>query len=191
MIGRPSRRVSFVPADWTARFITPLGIGAEGDRAPVLSGRIEVPGQIQRARLYATAYGIYLPSINGRRVDDTVLAPGWTSYAHRLRYHVYDVTHLVQPGPNVVEVLLGNGWYRGRLGYTNDRALYGDRLALLAQLEVTTTDGAVHVLATDGTWRAHESEVIGGRPLRRPDDRPAAPRPSDAYGRGARCSTRT
>ena len=148
------------PADWNARFITPLGIGAEGERAPVLSGRIEVPGQIQRARLYATAYGIYLPSINGRRVDDTVLAPGWTSYAHRLRYHVYDVTHLVQPGPNVVEVLLGNGWYRGRLGYTNDRALYGDRLALLAQLEITTTDGAVHVLATDGTWRAHESEVM-------------------------------
>ena len=57
-------------------------------------------------------------------------------------------------------MLLGNGWYRGRLGYTNDRALYGDRLALLAQLEITTTDGAVHVLATDGTWRAHESEVV-------------------------------
>jgi alpha-L-rhamnosidase len=147
------------PADWTARFITPVGIGAEGDRAPVLSGRIEVPGQIQRARLYATAYGIYLPSINGQRVDDTVLAPGWTSYAHRLRYHAYDVTHLVQPGPNVVKALLGNGWYRGRLGYTNDRALYGDRLALLAQLEITTTDGAVQVLATDRTWRAHESEV--------------------------------
>ena len=148
------------PADWNARFITPLGVGAEGDRAPVLSGRIEVPGQIQRARLYATAYGIYVPSINGRRVDDTVLAPGWTSYPHRLRYHVYDVTDLVQPGRNIVEVLLGNGWYRGRLGYTNDRALYGDRLALLAQLEITTTDGAVHVLATDGTWRARESEVV-------------------------------
>ena len=57
-------------------------------------------------------------------------------------------------------MLLGNGWYRGRLGYTNDRALYGDRLALLAQLEVTTTDGAVHVLATDGTWRARESEIL-------------------------------
>ena len=119
-----------------------------------------MPGEVRSARLYATAHGVYAPSINGRRVDDTVLAPGWTSYQHRLRYHAYDVTHLIQRGGNLVEVLLGNGWYRGRLGYTNDRALYGDRLALLAQLEVTTTDGAVHVLATDHTWRARESEIV-------------------------------
>jgi alpha-L-rhamnosidase len=110
--------------------------------------------------LYATAHGVYAPSINGHRVDDTVLAPGWTSYQHRLRYHAYDVTHLIQHGENIVEVLLGNGWYRGRLGYTNDRALYGHRLALLGQLEVTTADGAVHVLATDHTWRARETEIV-------------------------------
>ena len=148
------------PSDWTARFISPVGIGAEGDRAPILSSRFEVPGDIRRARLYATAHGIYAPSINGRRVDDTVLAPGWTSYEHRLRYHVYDVTHLLQRGQNIVEVLLGNGWYRGRLGYTGDRALYGHKLALLAQLEVTTGDGVVHVFATDDTWRAYESEIL-------------------------------
>jgi alpha-L-rhamnosidase len=147
-------------SDWTARFISPKGIGAIGDRAPIVQGQLRVPGTVQRARLYATAHGIYLPSINGQRIDDTVLAPGWTSYEHRLRYHVYDVTNYVRTGDNVVDVLLGNGWYRGRLGYTNDRALYGDRLALLGQLEVTTTDGAVYVLATDGTWTARESEVV-------------------------------
>ncbi|KUO18132.1 family 78 glycoside hydrolase catalytic domain [Streptomyces dysideae] len=148
------------PSDWAARFISPVGIGAEGGRAPVLCASIDVPGPVRSARLYATAHGVYIPSVNGRRVDDTALAPGWTSYHHRLRYHVYDLTDLVRPGPNLLEVLLGNGWYRGRLGYTNDRALYGDRLALLAQLEITTTDGTVHVLATDGTWRARESEVL-------------------------------
>jgi alpha-L-rhamnosidase len=146
--------------DWSARFITPVEVGGEGSRAPIVSGHLNVPGPIRSARLYASAHGIYQPSINGRRVDDTVLAPGWTSYEHRLRYHVYDVAHLVQPGENNLDVLLGNGWYRGRLGYTGDRALYGHRLALLAQLEVTTTDGAVHVLGTDATWVARESEVV-------------------------------
>jgi alpha-L-rhamnosidase len=150
----------FEPSDWSACFISPVGIGAMGGRAPVVSGRIEVPGPVRSARLYATAHGIYVPSINGRRIDDTVLAPGWTSYEHRLRYHAYDVTELVRPGANLLEVLLGNGWYRGRLGWDNQRALYGQRLALLAQLEVTTADGAVHVLATDGTWRARESEIV-------------------------------
>ena len=148
------------PSDWSARFVTPVGIGADGSRAPIMSRTFEVPDDVRQARLYATAHGIYLPSINGRRVDDTVLAPGWTSYAHRLRYNAYDVTHLVHSGRNVVEALLGNGWYRGRLGYTNDRALYGHQLALLAQLEVTTDDGAVHVLATDGTWQARESDIL-------------------------------
>ncbi|XVV10130.1 family 78 glycoside hydrolase catalytic domain [Actinoplanes sp. CA-131856] len=145
------------PDDWTARFISPLD---PGERAPIVAGRVEVPGPIRSARLYATAHGIYVPSINGRRVDDTVLAPGWTSYEHRLRYHVYDVTTLIRPGENLLEFLLGNGWYRGRLGWSNQRAIYGDRLALLAQLEITTFDGAVHVLATDGTWHARPSVVL-------------------------------
>jgi alpha-L-rhamnosidase len=147
-------------SDWTARFISPVGIGVMGEPAPIVGGALHVPGPIRRARLYATAHGVYRPTINGRPVDDTVLAPGWTSYEHRLRYHVYDVTELIRPGDNTLEAVLGNGWYRGRLGYTNDRALYGHRLALLAQLEVTTTDGTPYVLATDGSWYARESEVL-------------------------------
>ena len=95
--------------------------------------------------------------MNGLRVGDHVLAPGWTSYTHRLRYQTYDVSALVREGANELEVLLGNGWFRGRLGWRERRALYGDRLALLAQLEVTTGDGAVHVLASDGSWTAYEA----------------------------------
>jgi alpha-L-rhamnosidase len=148
------------PEDWSGRFITPDGLGLEGERAPIVSGVLDVPGPVRSARLYATAHGIYIPRVNGSRIDDTALAPGWTSYLHRLRYHVYDVTDVVRSGTNTLEVLLGNGWYRGRLGFTNQRALYGHRLALLAQLEVTTTDGAVHVLSTDGTWRSRESDIV-------------------------------
>ncbi|WP_432561782.1 family 78 glycoside hydrolase catalytic domain [Kineococcus sp. SYSU DK003] len=146
--------------DWTARFISPVGLGALHMPAPVLAGRLTVPGPVRSARLFATAHGIYVATLNGRPVDDSVLAPGWTSYENRLRYHTYDVTDLVAEGENRLEFLLGNGWYRGRLGYMLDRALYGDRLAVLAQLEVTTTDGAVHTLNSDGSWTARESQVV-------------------------------
>ena len=110
-----------------------------------------------RARLYATAHGLYEATLNGHRVGDQVLAPGWTSYGHRLRYQTYDVTGLVREGGNDLEVLLGNGWYRGRLGWDGRHAHYGDRLALLAQLEVTTSDGQVIRLGTDASWMARES----------------------------------
>src|SRR4051812_20437771 len=148
------------PADWTARFVSPRELGAIGAPAPVLRSLLEVPGPIAKARLYATAHGVYEARINGRRVGDHVLASGWTSYANRLRYQTYDVTELLNPGANELEALLGNGWYRGRLGWGERRALYGDRLALLAQLEVTTEDGAVHVLATDDSWTAGESGIL-------------------------------
>ncbi|MDP9417487.1 MAG: glycoside hydrolase family 78 protein [Actinomycetota bacterium] len=147
-------------ADWNGHFVSPARSGAIGMPAPVLRGTVSISGPVVRARLYATAHGTYVPTLNGQRVGEELLAPGWTSYRHRLRYQTYDVTGLVRPGENVLEVLLGNGWYRGRLGFEGKRALYGDRLALLAQLEVTTADGAVHVLATDTTWTARESGVL-------------------------------
>jgi alpha-L-rhamnosidase len=147
--------------DWAARFISPRELGKLDMPAPVLRGRIELPvGEVVKARLYLTAHGTYVATLNGRRVGDEVLAPGWTSYRHRLRYQTHDVTALVTAGENVLEVLLGNGWYRGRLGWAGRRALYGDRLAVLAQLEVTMADGEVHTLASDESWTARESAVL-------------------------------
>src|SRR4051794_27183574 len=147
-------------ADWTARFISPIELGGLDAPAPVLGAVLELPGDVTSARLYSTAHGIYEAFLNGRRVGDQVLTPGWTAYAERLRYQTYDVTDLVREGANELEVLLGNGWFRGRLGWGHRRALYGDRLALLAQLEVTTSDGRVHLLATDGSWTVRESGVL-------------------------------
>jgi alpha-L-rhamnosidase len=146
--------------DWTARFVSPQGIGGVESPAPIVSGRVSLPEGIVRARLYATAHGLYSAELNGRRVGDEELAPGWTAYQHRLRYQTYDVTDLVTAGENRLDVLLGNGWFRGRLGFRGQRGLYGDRLALLAQLEVTTGDGAVHRLVTDESWTARESQIV-------------------------------
>ncbi|MFI6078600.1 family 78 glycoside hydrolase catalytic domain [Actinoplanes sp. NPDC051343] len=146
------------PGDWTARFVSPRT--ALDEPAPILTGTIDLPADAVKGRLYITAHGIYVAHLNGHRVGDEHLAPGWTAYDHRLRYQTHDVTGLVRPGGNRLEILLGNGWYRGRLGFQNRRAVYGDRLAALAQLEVTTADGTVRVLATDGRWTARESAIV-------------------------------
>jgi alpha-L-rhamnosidase len=148
------------PADWTARFVSPRTLGGIGEAAPIVRGGVELPGGVVRARLHVTALGLHVTTINGKRVTDEQLAPGWTSYGSRLRFRTHDVTDLMQEGVNSVEVLLGNGWYRGRLGWGGRRAHYGDRLAVLAQLEVTLADGSVCTYGTDGTWTAVASGVL-------------------------------
>ena len=148
------------PRDWTGRFISPRTLGGIGQPAPVLTRGINLRSPIVSARLYATAHGVYVATLNGARVGDEVLAPGWTSYHHRLRYQTYDVTSLLREGENKLAVLLGNGWFRGHLTGGGRRALYGDRLALLAQLEVTYADGSVDVIGTDQRWSAAGSGIL-------------------------------
>ncbi|WP_234320340.1 family 78 glycoside hydrolase catalytic domain [Streptomyces sp. SBT349] len=148
------------PEDWTARFVSPATLGRLGDGAPLLARTLTVrPGAVS-ARLYLTAHGVYAATLNGARVGDEVLAPGWTSYAHRLRYRTHDVTALLREGENEIEVLLGNGWYRGRRGWGGRRAFWGDRLSLLAQLEVTYADGSVETTGTDERWSARTGAVL-------------------------------
>jgi len=147
------------PGDWTARFVSSRD-NPHGSPAPLIAGSAELPDGVVKARLYATSYGIYIPELNGQRVGTEELAPGWTAYQYRLRYQTYDVTELVRPGENTLEFLLGNAWYRGRIGFQDQKQLYGDRLAVLAQLEVTTEDGQVHTVASDGTWTSRESNVL-------------------------------
>lgn len=147
------------PADWTASFISPRTLAALETAAPVIRGRFHLPAAAV-GRLRLTAHGVYEARLNGHRVGDELLAPGWTSYSHRLRYQTHDVTDLLREGNNELEVVLGNGWFRGRLGFLGERGLYGDRLALLAQLEVTDSDGELHVVGTDDSWTATESRVL-------------------------------
>jgi hypothetical protein len=112
------------------------------------------------ARLYVTAHGLYEIEINGQRAGDHALAPGWTSYAHRLRYQTHDVTGHLRGGANAIGAWLADGWYRGRLGFGGGHAnLYGDRVALIAQLEITYCDETIATIGTDGSWRAAHSPI--------------------------------
>jgi alpha-L-rhamnosidase len=144
---------------WSA---LPIAPDEDFDGAPLLWTEFvleEGHGPVTRATLHATAHGIFVAYLNGQPVSDDVLSPGWTSYEWRLRYHSYDVTSLLQP-TSVLGLALGNGWFRGRLGWSGAGAFYGDELAALAQLEIEFSDGHLQMIMTDESWTAGPSAVV-------------------------------
>ncbi len=132
------------------------------DGAPVLRREFALDGghgDVKSATLHVSSLGIFEAQLNGTPVSADVLSPGWSSYEWRLRYCSYDVRALIAP-ESVLEVALGNGWYRGRLGWAGKRAIYGDRLGVIAQLEITFADGHQQRVVTDESWTAVASDTI-------------------------------
>lgn len=148
-------------ANWQAEWITPDWDDdlSQPQPAPLLRRNFSAAGSLVEARLYATSLGLYELRLNGQRVGEAVLTPGWTSYDHHLQYQTYDVTALIREGPNAVGAILGDGWYRGYLGFEGRRNLYGERLALLLQLHLKYEDGRVEVVSSDGHWRAARGPI--------------------------------
>jgi alpha-L-rhamnosidase len=141
------------------RMITPA---TELGSAPLFRTEITLDtghGPVTAATLTISSLGVHEARINGRPVGDDVLSPGWSSYEHRLRHLTHDVTALLT-GNSVLTVLVGNGWHRGKLGFMGGRAFYGDRLGVIADLEITFADGHRQAVVTDETWTAGGSDVI-------------------------------
>lgn len=130
-------------------------IAAPEMRVPCLRRRFALDRPVVRARLYATALGVYRITCNGTRVGDDWFAPGWTDYRRRLTVRAYDVTELLREGPNAIGAVLADGWYSGYLGFQAQREHYGEHPALLVQLVVEHDDGSISTIATDDAWRAH------------------------------------
>ncbi|MGW8482112.1 family 78 glycoside hydrolase catalytic domain [Microbacterium sp. NPDC055903] len=152
------------PEDWRAR---PVGAGwdegpASDDRRPPLVRRsFEVAERPASARLYVSAHGLYEVEINGTRVGAEAMAPGWTVYGERLRYATYDVTDLISQGENAIGSWLGDGWYRGRMGWNGGfYDLYGSDIGLIAQLELRGADGSIRTIATDDSWKAAIGPIV-------------------------------
>jgi len=135
------------PSDPVAKALTP---------APYLRRTFRLDQPVASARLYVTALGLYEARLNGRRVGDAVLAPGWTDYARRILYQTYDVTGLLNQGDNVLGAILADGWYCGFFGFDAKRAgaHYGDAPELLAQLVIDLADGSKQHVVTDDQWQA-------------------------------------
>lgn len=115
--------------------------------------------KVSRARLYATALGLYEAHLNGRRVGRDHLAPGWTDYRRRVQYQAYDVTSLLRSGGNALGVYVAPGWYAGNVGMFGPHQ-YGERPALLAQLEVEYADGTSERITSGPDWRAAAGPIV-------------------------------
>lgn len=150
------------PTDWTAQWIGPPATASDSlpSPSPLLRRGFRVADRVHSARLYVTSLGLYELYINGQRVGDQLFTPGWTSYRRRLQYQTYDVTTLLRPGVNAVGAMLGDGWYRGQLGFFGQRNLYGQRLALRAQLEIRYESGRTERIVSDTGWRVSTGPVL-------------------------------
>ncbi len=150
-------------ADWSAKAVTLPDDpgGASMSPSPLVRKAFDAKPDVASARLHVTSLGVHRVFLNGQVVSDDLLAPGWSAYHQRLVAVTHDVTDLVTEGENVLSGSLGDGWYRGRLGWNPglDRCNYGTELGLFAQLEVTYTDGSVQTIATDDSWRASTGSI--------------------------------
>lgn len=159
-----SEAAAFVTAleKWTAPFVSAEGQDAGDSSAGTLvRGEFSLKSGIESAYLAATAMGVYHAHMNGSRVCDWAMAPGWTEYKRRLLYQFHDVTGLVREGANVVGAMLGPGWYKGDLaGWIRRRNIYGTRTAFAAELIVRYKNGSVEIHKTDESWRASDSAVL-------------------------------
>ncbi len=142
--------------EWKAEWITPdpSTMDPQAQEAFMLRKSFAVTKPIASARIYATGVGLYELYLNGSPVGDAVLSPGWTSYHTRLQYQVYDVTDFLRLGPNGLGMVLGDGWYKGIVGWNLARHHYGDTRAALLQLHVRYEDGTEDVVVTDTSWKA-------------------------------------
>ena len=124
--------------------------------APHMRRSFAVAGAVARARIYATALGVYALRCNGHPVGDQVLAPGWTDYHYRAQVQTYDVTNLLVPGENVLGAILGSGWYCGRIA----AGTYGDEPALRVQLRIDYADGRSETIASGPDWRGATGPIL-------------------------------
>lgn len=159
-------------ADWKAQWITDGSKNAvkiedryKDDRMPLFRKDVKVGKTIASARLYISGLGYYEAYINGKKIGDHVLDPGFTKYATQVEYAVYDITANLHTGTNVTGVMLGNGWWNplpmkafGRWAYAD--YLQTGRPCFKAEIHITYTDGTQQITATDNTWLTSPGPIV-------------------------------
>lgn len=147
-------------SDWKARWIEP---GFKQDEvlrpSPLFRKTFNTAKKIAAATAYVTSRGMYEAHINGKRVGDAYLTPGWTSYRKRLQYQQYDVTNLLRQGANAIGVALGVGWYSGYLAWQDSKNHFGSRIGLLFQLNIRYTDGTEDTIVSDDSWKSTTGSI--------------------------------
>jgi alpha-L-rhamnosidase len=151
------------PEDWTADWIGPdePTVPGAGERPAYLLRRAFSLGpSIRRATAYATAHGIYELFVNGNRIGDAELTPGYTSYRKYLHVQAYDVTRYLRQGENTVGAVLSDGWFRGRTGFYRTPDCFGFDTAFLCQLEIENAEGGLGTVTTDREWAWSTGSIV-------------------------------
>lgn len=144
---------------WQAEWITP---DFEDNNAhPILYRNFELPSGVVRACAYISGLGLYHFELNGEKVGDEYFTPYCNDYHQWIQYQTFDITEQLTAGSNLISVMLGNGWYKGRYGGGSGvPEFYGDRFALICELHITLENGEQRVIVTDADWKAQPSPVI-------------------------------
>ena len=147
---------------WEAPFISSReDTKPEESKGWIFTKKLDIKKDLASARLYATALGVYETTINGERVGDQQMTPGWTNYSKRLLYQCYDITQYLTKGENTFGAHIGAGWYKGDLaGWVGKRCVYGKRNAVSLQILLSYQDGSRDWIKTDESWQSGTSPVI-------------------------------
>ena len=140
-----------------SKWITLLN-NREGAAIDFVKG-IKVTHTVSKAILYASAIGVYDVHINGVKVGDRVLAPGYTSYKNRVLYQSYDVTDMLT-ADNTLSITVAPGWAVGHIGYDKGEKVFSDKIKIIAELIITYDNGRQEIICTDESWRVYSNEVI-------------------------------
>ncbi|WP_315792969.1 family 78 glycoside hydrolase catalytic domain [Paenibacillus sp. BIC5C1] len=144
---------------WQAEWITVDSSSQQDESCPRLRTLFELKKPVASARIYVTALGLYELHLNNQRVGEAYFTPGWTSYGKRLQYQVYDVTDQLQNGQNILGAYLGDGWYKGHLGWEKKQKIYGTDAGLLLELHIHYTDGSEECIISDRNWKSSPSAI--------------------------------
>jgi len=150
-----------LPQQWQAQWISMNNEIENKKSKPAQYFRKEftITKKVKSARAYVTSHGLYELHLNGEKVGDALFTPGWTSYNKRLQYQTYDITSLLK-ATNAIGAILGDGWYRGFIGWSSQHNYYGDKLALLLQVKIDYTDGTSEVIITDKNWQSNTGPIL-------------------------------
>ncbi|QIL40758.1 family 78 glycoside hydrolase catalytic domain [Pedobacter sp. HDW13] len=146
------------PEDWSAKWIAVDGKDTTL-ASPMFRKEINLKKDVRSAMAYITAKGLYQAELNGKRISNAYFAPGWTSYKNHIQYQAYELGTSLKKGANVIGVSLGDGWYKGRIGFGWQKQFYGDTRALLLQLDVVYTDGTKETIVTDNSWKSNYGPI--------------------------------
>jgi alpha-L-rhamnosidase len=142
------------PGDWRAEWIGTPNPNLVNGPSPLFRSTFTLKKGIKTAFAYITSHGFYTAAINGQKMGNDFLTPGWTSYNKRLQYQCYDVAQLLRTGKNAIGVVLGSGWYRSQLGpYNPIPDFYGKELGLLMQIRIVYIDGSEELITSGKNWK--------------------------------------